>query len=68
MRTNFWGSQGTGSEHREESFLLGLAFVLIVMVLGTVPVWAQQITGSIAGTVKDEQVHAIVHSRQHGRI
>jgi hypothetical protein len=53
MSTNSWGSHGTGFQRPRWSVLLCLTAFMILTGWRTLAVWAQQITGSIAGTVKD---------------
>src|SRR5580692_571094 len=55
MSTDIWRSQGNRSEHGRSSLLLGFASFVILLVLVAIPAAAQQITGSITGTVRDEQ-------------
>jgi hypothetical protein len=55
MSTHIWRSQENRFEHGRSSLLLGFASFVILLVLVAVPAAAQQITGSITGTVRDEQ-------------
>ena|ERR1700738_618928 len=59
MRINLWGPHFARFGRRRSRLLLGLTVFMILLAWAVTPVQAQQITGSIAGTVKDEQGAAI---------
>ena len=55
MSTNISRSQGNRFERERSNPWLGFASFVILLVLAAIPAAAQQITGSITGTVRDEQ-------------
>jgi hypothetical protein len=54
MSNIFWRSKSGRLGQRGRKLLLGVAS-LVLLLMGTLPVAAQQITGSFKGTVRDEQ-------------
>jgi len=52
---HFWRSENREHERGRFDRVRGLAVVLFILICGLLPAMAQQITGSINGTVKDEQ-------------
>src|SRR6266567_1067501 len=62
MSTNFWRLESSRFYRRDRRFLLGLAISVTLLVWATATAQAQQITGSIAGTVNDEQGAVITNA------
>jgi len=55
MSSNFWRSKSSQLRHGRLTLLRGLACLVLLATWALLPAEAQQITGSIVGTVKDEQ-------------